>query len=152
MNGLENCAGGYLSLGFGVGKVVLCGDRLLERGAVFSWISSISPIQQHNILSQQDGISQNIPLHVADAGIQNRGAGLDSIYTKVSWLDALGEFFKGLYTRQNSRQTFSRGVCRGGWRRSPLCGLLSLPDKIKEKIESKYQKNETNLSFFATFL
>ena len=40
MNGLENCAGGYLSLGFGVGKVVLCGDRLLERGgAVFSWIS-----------------------------------------------------------------------------------------------------------------
>ena len=32
MNGLENCAGGYLSLGFGVGTVVLCGDRLLERG------------------------------------------------------------------------------------------------------------------------
>ena len=48
--------------------------------------------------------------------------------------------------------TLSRGVYRGGWRRSPLCGLLSLPDKIKEKIESKYQKNETNLSFFATFL
>lgn len=44
-------------------------------------------------------------------------------------------------------------ICLGAEKTaSLLCGLLSLPDKIKEKIESKYQKNETNLSFFATFL
>jgi len=44
-------------------------------------------------------------------------------------------------------------ICLGAEKTaSLLCGLLSLPDKIKEKIESKYQKNETNISFFATFL
>lgn len=44
-------------------------------------------------------------------------------------------------------------ICLGAEKTaSLLCGLLSLPDKIKEKIERKYQKNETNISFFATFL
>ncbi|MBN2947350.1 MAG: hypothetical protein JTJ20_08825, partial [Blautia sp.] len=40
---------------------------------------------------------------------------------------------------------------RGGWRRSPLCGLLSLPDKIKEKIESKYQKMKQTFHFLQRF-
>jgi len=43
-------------------------------------------------------------------------------------------------------------ICLGAEKTaSLLCGLLSLPDKIKEKIERKYQKMKQTFHFLQRF-
>ena len=82
------------------------------------------------------------PLHVADAGTQSHGANWNPIYTKVSRLVAPGEFFKGHPTRQNFRQTPSRGVARGRATslRGLLCSQASKSPGLKEIIKNRDNK------------
>lgn len=60
-------------------------------------------------------------LENTNAGTLRHSANFESIYTKVSRLVAPGEFFKGHPTRQNFRQTPSRG-----WRGDEAASLRGL--------------------------
>lgn len=81
-------------------------------------------------------------LENADAGTLRHSANFESIYTKVSRLVAPGEFFKGHPTRQNFRQTPSRGVARGRATslRGLLCSQASKSPGLKEIIKSRDNK------------